>query len=77
MSSTFASTLTERLKTTLIDDTRTSKRFLLARHALYTIYNEQGFSSLYRGFVGTTLRQSSSTVLRIGTYNILKDYKAS
>lgn len=30
---------------------------------------------LYRGFVGTTLKQASATAFRMGTYNILKDFE--
>ncbi|KAK8214875.1 hypothetical protein M8818_002458 [Zalaria obscura] len=77
MSSTFASTPTERVKTALIDDARSSKRFRSARDAVRIIYYEQGFLGMYRGFLGTTLRQSCSTAIRMGTYNILKDYETS
>lgn len=77
VSSTFASTPTERIKVALIDDARTSKRFRSARDALRILYNEQGFLGLWRGFASTTLRQSCSTAIRMGTYNVLKDYEAS
>lgn len=75
VSSTFASTPTERLKTALIDDARNEKRFRSPSHALRVIYTESGFLGLYRGFAGTTLRQSCATGMRMGSYNILKDYE--
>ncbi|MCJ1299332.1 hypothetical protein MMC08_002124 [Hypocenomyce scalaris] len=75
VSSIFASTPTERIKTALIDDARTAKRFRPPQHAALVIYRRHGFLGLYRGFVGTTLRQSSSTAFRMGTYNILKDFE--
>ncbi|MCJ1472062.1 hypothetical protein MMC13_000707 [Lambiella insularis] len=75
VSSTFASTPAERLKTALIDDARNAKRFHSPMHAVRAIYAENGFLGLYRGFAGTTLRQSLSTGVRLGVYNILKDYE--
>lgn len=72
-----AVTPTERIKTALIDDARTAKRFRSAPHAVRLIYSEHGFLGLYRGFAGTTLKQASATAFRMGTYNILKDYERS
>ena len=72
VSSILASTPTERLKTALIDNARNAKRFRSPLHALRIIYAESGFLGLYRGFAGTTLRQSCATGVRMGTYNILK-----
>lgn len=72
-----AVTPTERVKTALIDDARTAKRFHSAPHAVRTIYHEHGFLGLYRGFVGNTLKQASATSFRMGTYNILKDFEQS
>ena len=68
-------TPTERIKTALIDDARTEKRFRNPWHAIKLIVQESGSMGLYRGFVGTTLKQASATGLRLGTYNILKDYE--
>lgn len=31
--------------------------------------------ALYRGYVTTTLKQASTTAVRLGTYNILKDFE--
>ncbi len=77
VASIFAVTPTERIKTALIDDARTAKRFHSAPHAVRVIYSEHGFPGLYRGFAGTTLKQAGATAFRMGTYNILKDYENS
>lgn len=77
VASIFAVTPTERIKTALIDDARTTKRFHSAPHAVRVIYSEHGFVGLYRGFAGTTLKQAGATAFRMGTYNILKDYENS
>ncbi|KAH7123626.1 mitochondrial carrier domain-containing protein [Dendryphion nanum] len=70
-----AVTPTERIKTALIDDARNEKRFRSGLHATRVIWQEHGIMGLYRGFVGTTLKQASATAFRMGTYNILKDYE--
>ena len=75
VASIFAVTPTERIKTALIDDARTAKRFHSAPHAVTLIYKEHGLPGLYRGFAGTTLKQASATAFRMGSYNILKDYE--
>ncbi|KAF2498806.1 tricarboxylate transport protein, mitochondrial precursor [Lophium mytilinum] len=70
-----AVTPTERIKTALIDDARTEKRFRGGLHATKVIWQEGGILGLYRGFAGTTLKQASATAFRMGTYNILKDFE--
>ncbi|KAK5118804.1 hypothetical protein LTR62_000013 [Meristemomyces frigidus] len=70
-----AVTPTERIKTALIDDARTEKRFLGMTHCIKTILKEDGIMGLYRGLAGTTLKQAGATAFRMGTYNILKDYE--
>ena len=77
IASATAVTPTERIKTALIDDARggAQRRFRSAPHAIRTIYAETGAAGLYRGFAGTTLKQASATSVRMGTYNILKDYE--
>lgn len=78
VASIFAVTPTERVKTALIDDARGAKpRFRSTSHAVRTIYSEHCFLGLYRGFVGTTLKQAGATAFRMGSYNILKDYENS
>ena len=75
VASTLAVTPTERIKTALIDDARTAKRFHSAPNAVALIYKEHGFLGLYSGYAGTTLKQASATAFRMGTYNILKDFE--
>ena len=75
VASIFAVTPSERIKTALIDDARTAKRFHSTPHAATLIYKEHGLLGLYRGFAGTTLKQASATAFRMGSYNILKDYE--
>ncbi|KAL8689707.1 MAG: hypothetical protein Q9224_004581 [Gallowayella concinna] len=77
IASTFAVTPTERIKTALIDDARTAKRFKSSLHALRLIYQEYGLLGMYHGYAGTTLKQAGATAFRMGTYNILKDYEKS
>ncbi|KAK0127270.1 hypothetical protein ONS96_006820 [Cadophora gregata f. sp. sojae] len=77
VASIFAVTPTERVKTALIDDARagSTRAYHGARHAVRSIVQEDGVKGLYRGFVGTTLKQASSTGLRMGSYNIVKDWE--
>lgn len=77
VASTFAVTPTERIKTALIDDARTAKRFHSSSHAVRLIYQEHGFMGMYHGYAGTTLKQAGATAFRMGTYNILKDFEKS
>ena len=75
VASTFAVTPTERIKTALIDDARNDKRFRNAWHATKSLIAEKGPRAVYQGYISTTLKQASSTAVRLGTYNILKDYE--
>ncbi|KAL8863249.1 MAG: hypothetical protein Q9178_000624 [Gyalolechia marmorata] len=77
VASTLAVTPTERIKTALIDDARTAKRFQSSLHAVRLIYQEFGIIGMYHGYAGTTLKQAGATAFRMGTYNILKDFEKS
>ncbi|KAL9001317.1 MAG: hypothetical protein Q9169_000208 [Polycauliona sp. 2 TL-2023] len=77
VASTLAVTPTERIKTALIDDARTAKRFHSSSHAIRLIYQEYGLMGMYHGYAGTTLKQAGATAFRMGTYNILKDFEQS
>lgn len=70
-------TPSERIKTALIDDARSSRRYVNTLHAVSLIVREDGVKGLYRGFVGTTLKQASATSLRMGSYNIIKDFEVA
>jgi solute carrier family 25 (mitochondrial citrate transporter), member 1 len=75
VASTFAVTPTERIKTALIDDARNEKRFRNPWHAIKLLVAENGLKAVYRGYVTTTMKQASTTAVRLGTYNILKDFE--
>ncbi|KAH6845867.1 mitochondrial carrier domain-containing protein [Chaetomium sp. MPI-CAGE-AT-0009] len=70
-----AVTPTERIKTALIDDARSGeKRFRGGMHALRTIIRERGARGLYSGLASSTLKQSTTSATRLGSYNILKEF---
>ncbi|KIW13396.1 hypothetical protein PV08_08584 [Exophiala spinifera] len=69
-----AVTPTERLKTALIDDAKGQKRFKGGANAFATIIREQGLSGLYRGLVPTVMKQSATSAVRMGSYNVLREY---
>ncbi|KAI1366597.1 mitochondrial carrier [Xylaria arbuscula] len=74
--STIAVTPSERIKTALIDDARTSRRFRSPLHCIAVLYREQGFrGALYSGYVATTLKQIGTTGFRLGTYSAIKDWE--
>jgi solute carrier family 25 (mitochondrial citrate transporter), member 1 len=75
VASIFAVTPTERIKTALIDDARSARRYRSTVNAILIILREDGFVGLYRGFAGTTLKQASATSFRMGSYNIIKDFE--
>ncbi|MCJ1326260.1 hypothetical protein MMC10_002924 [Thelotrema lepadinum] len=75
VASIFAVTPTERIKTALIDDARDQRRFTSSLHAVRTLLKEDGPIGLYRGFIGTTLKQASATSFRMGSYNIIKEFE--
>lgn len=77
VASTFAVTPTERIKTALIDDARSSgpRRFRNSLHCTTTLIAENGLKDIYRGYVTTTLKQMGTTTFRLGSYSILKDYE--
>ncbi|UPL02861.1 hypothetical protein LCI18_013795 [Fusarium solani-melongenae] len=66
-------TPTERIKTALIDDARSPNRRLNnGFHALRVTIAERGIRELYRGLVSTTVKQSATSGVRMGSYNIIK-----
>ncbi|THY29747.1 hypothetical protein D6D01_03451 [Aureobasidium pullulans] len=70
--SVLAVTPTERIKTALIDDGKGAKRFRSTPHAIGILLREQGITGLYRGLVSTTIKQSATSAVRMGSYNTLK-----
>ncbi|KAL4900173.1 hypothetical protein BDW74DRAFT_102711 [Aspergillus multicolor] len=77
--SVVAVTPTERIKTALIDDARssTARRYKGGFHALRMILAESGFKEVYRGLVSTTMKQAATSGVRMGSYNILKELVSS
>ncbi|KAH8592893.1 mitochondrial carrier domain-containing protein, partial [Bisporella sp. PMI_857] len=75
VASIFAVTPTERIKTALIDDARNAHRYQSTLHCIKLILREDGMIGIYRGFVGTTLKQATATSFRMGSYNIIKDFQ--
>lgn len=70
--SLLAVTPTERIKTALIDDAKGAKRFHSSLHGVTTLLKEQGILGLYRGLVSTTIKQSATSAVRMGSYNALR-----
>ena len=75
VASIFAVTPYERIKTALIDDARNEKRFRGPLHAIKLLVQESGPLAVYRGFVTTTLKQAGATSVRLGSYNIIKEFE--
>ncbi|CAK43085.1 hypothetical protein CBS115989_10512 [Aspergillus niger] len=71
--SVLAVTPTERIKTALIDDAKNARQFRSSLHATQVLVRTHGLRELYRGLVSTTLKQSATSAVRMGTYNILKE----
>lgn len=42
-------------------------------NAMTTILRERGITELYRGLASTTMKQSATSAVRMGTYNVLKE----
>ncbi|KAH6680027.1 mitochondrial carrier domain-containing protein [Plectosphaerella plurivora] len=73
--SIIAVTPTERLKTALIDDAKSgTRRFRGGTHALTTMIREQGIGEVYRGLASTTMKQSATSAVRMGSYNVIKEF---
>ncbi|KAF7195562.1 Tricarboxylate transport protein, partial [Pseudocercospora fuligena] len=70
--SVVAVTPTERIKTALIDDAKGAKRFRSTLHGIIVLVREQGLTGIYRGLVSTTIKQSATSAVRMGTYNAIK-----
>ena len=73
IASTLIVTPSERIKTALIDDARTVRQYRSPFHAVQMTLRKDGVRGLYRGYVGTTLKQTSATAFRLGSYNIMQD----
>ncbi|KAF2171326.1 hypothetical protein M409DRAFT_63658 [Zasmidium cellare ATCC 36951] len=70
--SAVAVTPTERIKTALIDDAKGARRFKGTTHAIGLLVREQGIQGIYRGLLSTTIKQSATSAVRMGSYNVLR-----
>ncbi|PYH89947.1 putative tricarboxylate transport protein [Aspergillus ellipticus CBS 707.79] len=72
--SVLAVTPTERIKTALIDDAKGARKARGAVHGMYRLVSQQGVvRGLYRGIVPTTVKQSATSAVRMGSYNMLRE----
>lgn len=56
-----------------IDDAKQAKRFKSGPHAVSALVRSHGIQELYRGLVSTTFKQSATSAVRMGSYNILRE----
>lgn len=72
--SVLAVTPSERIKTALIDDARSGAGKLRGMgDAIRQIVRSRGLQGLYTGLLPTTLKQASTSAVRMGSYNMLKE----
>ncbi|KAJ5677232.1 uncharacterized protein N7477_002865 [Penicillium maclennaniae] len=71
--SVLAVTPTERIKTALIDDAKGARQFRSSFHATQILVQRHGITELYRGLLSTAMKQSATSAVRMGTYNMLKE----
>lgn len=72
--SVIAVTPTERMKTLLIEDAKsTNKLYRSEYQALKLLLKTHGLSSLYHGLVSTTAKQASTSGIKMGFYNVEKE----
>ncbi|KAI5371234.1 Putative mitochondrial carrier domain superfamily [Septoria linicola] len=73
-----AVTPTERVKTALIDDAKSARRFRSTVHGIGLLLREQGIRrGLYRGLLSTTAKQSATSAVRMGAYNAMRSQYAT
>jgi solute carrier family 25 citrate transporter 1 len=73
--SVVAVTPTERVKTALIDNAKSgANQYRGGFHASKVILQTHGVAGLYRGLVSTTMKQSATSAVRMGSYNVLKEF---
>lgn len=66
----------ERIKTVLIDDARSSQpRLTNGVQAARVLVAEHGIRGLYKGLLPTTVKQSATSAVRMGSYNMLKELR--
>ncbi|OCT51765.1 Tricarboxylate transport protein [Cladophialophora carrionii] len=73
--STFAVTPSERIKTALIDDAKNQRVLRNGLHAVQVIVRDKGPLGLYQGYLATTLKQTATSAVRMGSYNALREWR--
>lgn len=69
-----AVTPTERMKTLLIEDARNmNKQYRSEFQAFKILLRTHGLASLYHGMVSTTIKQASTSGIKMGFYNVEKE----
>ncbi|KAJ5447303.1 Mitochondrial carrier protein [Penicillium cf. griseofulvum] len=72
--SVLAVTPTERIKQHCrIDDAKGARQFKSSIHAVQVLVQRRGITELYRGLVSTMMKQSATSAVRMGTYNVLRE----
>lgn len=72
--SIIAVTPTERMKTLLIEDARNTKKLYRSEfQAFKLMLRTHGVSSLYHGMISTTIKQASTSGIKMGFYNVEKE----
>lgn len=56
-----------------IDDAKGARQFKSSLHAITVLVQRHSVSELYRGLLSTTMKQTATSAVRMGTYNILKE----
>ncbi|KAF2626990.1 mitochondrial carrier [Macroventuria anomochaeta] len=73
--SVVAVTPTERLKTLLIDNARIQMKLYRGEpHTYEAIIRAQSIRGLYHGLVPTILKQSSTQGVKMGSYNVIREF---
>lgn len=58
-----------------IDDAKSGRRrFRGGIDALTVMVREKGVGEIYRGLASTTIKQSTTSAVRMGTYNMIKEF---
>ncbi|EPE33864.1 Mitochondrial carrier [Glarea lozoyensis ATCC 20868] len=68
-----AVTPTERIKTALIDDAKEARQFKGTIDATKSLIRTGGLQNLYKGLASTTMKQSATSAVRMGSYNVLRE----
>lgn len=57
-----------------IDDAKSgAKKYTGGMNALFTMVKQHGIGEVYRGLLSTTLKQSATSAVRMGSYNVIRD----